>query len=53
MEVASEEVHDSKVVKKLVENASESKTLKRVLADGIYVAEPTFSIYLAMVLTLQ
>jgi hypothetical protein len=35
MEVTSKEVHDGKVLKQLVEHASESNTLKRVLADGI------------------
>jgi len=42
MEVTSEEVHDGKVLKKLVEDASESNTLKRVLADGMYDSRINF-----------
>ncbi|MFZ0512276.1 MAG: transposase [Candidatus Nitrosopolaris sp.] len=42
IQVTSEEVHDGKVLKKLVEHASESNTLKRVLADGIYDSRNNF-----------
>src|SRR4051794_5542405 len=34
LEVTSEEVHDSKVMKKLVDRVSENNDIKRVLADG-------------------
>jgi len=36
LEVTSEEVHDSKVMKKLVDRVSENNDIKRVLADGAY-----------------
>ncbi|MEP0824647.1 MAG: hypothetical protein HRF40_04110 [Nitrososphaera sp.] len=36
MEVTSEEVHDGKVLKKLVKRASENNDVGRVLADGAY-----------------
>jgi hypothetical protein len=52
MEVSSEEVHDGKVLKKLVEDASESNALKRVLADGMYDSRNNSGIYLALVLIL-
>ena len=35
LEVTSEEVHDGKMLKKLVDNASENNNLKGILADGI------------------
>src|SRR5947207_3951447 len=35
LEVTSKEVHDGKMLKKLVENASENNNLKGILADGI------------------
>ena len=35
LEITSEEVHDGKVLKKLVDNASKNNNVKRVLADGI------------------
>jgi DDE family transposase len=34
LEVTSEEVHDSKMLKKMVDNASKNNVVKRVLADG-------------------
>ena len=36
LEVTSEEVHDDKMLKKLVDNASKNNNVKRVLADGMY-----------------
>lgn len=36
LEVTSEEVHDGKMLKKLVDNASKNNNVKRVLADGMY-----------------
>lgn len=36
LEVTSEEVHDGKMLKNLVDNASENNKVKRVLADGVY-----------------
>jgi hypothetical protein len=36
LEVTSEEVHDSKMLKKMVDNASKNNVVKRVLADGTY-----------------
>jgi IS5 family transposase len=36
LEVASEEVHDGKMLKKLIDNASGSNHIKSVLADGMY-----------------
>jgi hypothetical protein len=42
MEVTSEEVHDGKVLKKLIEHEPESNTLKRVLADGIHDTRSNF-----------
>ena len=36
LEVTSEEVHDGKMLNKLVDNASENNCVKRVLADGMY-----------------
>jgi predicted transport protein len=38
LEVTSEEVHDSKMLKKMVDNASKNNVVKRVLADdGTYM----------------
>ena len=42
MEVTSEEVHDDKVLKKLIDNASENNKVKRVLADGMYDSNKNF-----------
>jgi transposase len=42
MEVTSEEVHDGKVLKKLIDNASENNKVKRVLADGMYDSDNNF-----------
>jgi DDE family transposase len=36
LEVTSEEVHDGKMLKDLVDNATEKNSLKSVLADGMY-----------------
>ncbi|AFU57886.1 putative transposase, IS4 family [Candidatus Nitrososphaera gargensis Ga9.2] len=46
LEVTSEEVHDGKVMKKLVKGASENNGIKRVLADGAYDSKKNFR-YLA------
>jgi IS5 family transposase len=42
LEVTSEEVHDGKMLKKLVDNASEKNSLKSVLADGMYDSNNNF-----------
>jgi hypothetical protein len=42
LEVTSEEVHDGKMLKKLVANVSENNKTKRVLADGIYDSNNNF-----------
>ena len=42
MEVTSEEVHDGKVLNKLIDNASENNKVKRVLADGMYHSNKNF-----------
>lgn len=42
LQVTSEEVHDSKVLKKLVKAASENNDVKRVLADGAYDSKKNF-----------
>jgi IS5 family transposase len=42
LEVTSEEVHDGKMLKKLVDNASENNFVKRVLADGMYDSNKNF-----------
>jgi hypothetical protein len=45
LQVTSEEVHDSKVLKKLVKAASENNDVKRVLADdGAYDSKKNFMI---------
>ncbi len=36
LEVTSEEVHDGRMLKNLVDNASENNKVKRILADGMY-----------------
>ena len=41
LEVTSE-VHDSKVMKKLVDRVSENNDIKRVLADGAYDSKKNF-----------
>ena len=42
LEVTSEEVHDGKMLKKLVDNVSENNKTKRVLADGMYDSNNNF-----------
>ncbi|MGH9925294.1 MAG: IS5 family transposase [Nitrososphaeraceae archaeon] len=42
LEVTSEEVHDGKMLKKLVDNASENNSVKGVLADGMYDSNKNF-----------
>ena len=42
LEVTSEEVHDGRMLKKLVDNASENNKVKRVLADGMYDSNNNF-----------
>ena len=42
LEVTSEEVHDGKILKKLVDNASANNKVKRVLADGLYDSNKNF-----------
>jgi IS5 family transposase len=42
LEVTSEEVHDGKMLKKLVDNASESNHVKGILADGMYDSNNNF-----------
>jgi DDE family transposase len=42
LEVTSEEVHDGKVLKKLVDKASENNDVNRVLADGMYDSKKNF-----------
>lgn|SRR5919198_483355 len=42
LEVTSEEVHDGKMLNKLVDNASENNCVKRVLADGMYDSNRNF-----------
>ena len=42
LEVTSEEVHDGKMLKKLVDNVSENNKTKRVLADGMYDSNSNF-----------
>lgn len=42
LEVTSEEVHDSRVLKKLVNHVSENNDVKRVLADGAYDSKRIF-----------
>jgi len=42
LEVTSEEVHDSRVMKKLIDHASENNNVKRVIADGAYDSKKNF-----------
>src|SRR5262249_36528297 len=42
LEVTSEEVHDGKMLKKLVDNVSENNETKRELADGMYDSNNNF-----------
>ena len=42
LEVTSEEVHDGKMLKKLVDNASENNHVKGILADGMYDSNKNF-----------
>jgi hypothetical protein len=42
LEVTSEEVHDNKMLKKIVDNASKNNDVKRVLADGTYDSKKNF-----------
>lgn len=42
LDVTSEEVHDSTMLKKLVDNASENNDIKRVIADGAYDSKGNF-----------
>jgi len=42
LEVTSEEVHDGRMLCKLVDNASENNNLKGVLADGMYHSNNNF-----------
>jgi hypothetical protein len=42
LEVTSEEVHDSKMLKKMVDNASKNNVVKRVFADGTYDSKTNF-----------
>ena len=43
LEVTSEEVHDDgKVLKKLVDSASENNNLKGILVDGMYDSNKNF-----------
>jgi hypothetical protein len=42
LEVSSEEVHDGKMLKNLVDNASENNNLKGILADGMYDSNNNF-----------
>jgi chaperonin GroEL (HSP60 family) len=42
LEVTSEEIHDGKILKKLVDDASENNKTKRVLADGMYDSNNNF-----------
>jgi hypothetical protein len=42
LEVTSEEVHDGRMLKNLVDNVSENNNLKSVLADGMYDSNNNF-----------
>ena len=42
LDVTSEEVHDGSRLKKLVDNALENNTLKKVIADGAYNNKENF-----------
>jgi hypothetical protein len=43
LEVTSEEIHDGKMLKKLVDNASENNNVNGVLADGMYDSNKNFT----------
>lgn len=47
LEVTSEEVHDGRMLKNLVDNASENNNLKGIVADGMYDSNNNFR-YLSM-----
>jgi hypothetical protein len=50
LEVTSEEVHDSKMLKKMVDNASKNNVVKRVLWLMVHMTvRKTFSIFMIMV----
>jgi hypothetical protein len=50
LEVSSEEVHDSKMLKKMVDNASKNNVVKRVLWLMVHMTvRQTFSIFMIMV----
>jgi hypothetical protein len=42
LEVTSEEVHDGRMLKKLIDHASENNNLKGALADGMYDSNNNF-----------
>ena len=42
LEVTSEEVHDGKVLNKLIDDASENNKVRSVLADGMYDSNRNF-----------
>ncbi|HZD36558.1 MAG TPA: IS5 family transposase [Nitrososphaeraceae archaeon] len=42
LEVTSEEIHDGKMLKKLIDNASESNNVKGVVGDGMYDSNKNF-----------
>jgi hypothetical protein len=42
LEVTSEEVHDGKMLKKLIDNASANNNVKGALADGMYDSNKNF-----------
>ena len=44
LEVTSEEVHDGKILKKLVDNASANNNVKGILPDGMYDSNNNFRI---------
>jgi IS5 family transposase len=44
LEVTSEEVHDCKILKKLVDKVSKNNDVNRVLADGMYDSKKNFSV---------
>jgi hypothetical protein len=42
LEVTSEEIHDGKMLKKIIDNTSENNHVNGVLADGIYDSNSNF-----------
>ena len=42
MEVTKENVHDGKILKELVHNASNNNNIRKVLADGAYDSKDNF-----------